>query len=108
MRVLWRPLEGFDWKMLIFCPRSQFLAGSSHAPAIFSEKSARDWSLIMRFWTAGFTACPPDIQIGQLSSVGFGEILLNLVSLWEIEPRGGEFAGGGLRVPTLRPMAGAW
>ena len=42
MRALWR---GFDWKMLIFGPRSQFLAGSSHAAAI-SQKSARDWSLI--------------------------------------------------------------
>jgi hypothetical protein len=38
MRALWR---GFDWKMPIFCPRSQFLAGSSHTAAIFS-KSARD------------------------------------------------------------------
>ena len=38
MRALWR---GFDWKMPIFCPESQFLAGSSHAAAIFS-KSAGD------------------------------------------------------------------
>jgi hypothetical protein len=45
MRILWR---GFDWKMPIFCPRSQFLAGSSHAAAIFS-KIARDLPDIMRF-----------------------------------------------------------
>jgi hypothetical protein len=38
MRALWRR---FGWKMPIFCPKSQFLAGSSHAAAIFS-KSARD------------------------------------------------------------------
>ena len=55
MRALWR---GFDWKMLIFCPKSQFLAGSSHAAAIFS-KSARDSPLIMRFldsWLHGASA----------------------------------------------------
>jgi hypothetical protein len=40
MRALW-VWRGFEWKMPIFCPRSQFLAGSSHAAAIFS-KSARD------------------------------------------------------------------
>jgi hypothetical protein len=34
MRALWR---WFDWKMPIFCPRSQFLAGSSHAAAIFAK-----------------------------------------------------------------------
>ena len=45
MRALWR---GFGRKMLTFYPRSQFLAGSSHAAAIFS-KSARDSPLIMRF-----------------------------------------------------------
>jgi hypothetical protein len=28
MRALWRR---FEWKMPIFCPKSQFLAGSSHA-----------------------------------------------------------------------------
>ena len=37
-------------------------------------------------------------QTGQLSSVGF---LKNPTSM-------GEFVGGGLRVPTLQPMAGAW
>jgi hypothetical protein len=55
MRALWR---WFDWKMRIFCPRSQFLAGSSHAAEIFS-KSARDWQLIMRFldsWLHGASA----------------------------------------------------
>ena len=55
MRALWR---GFDWKMLIFGPRFQFLAGSSHAAAIFS-KSARDSPLIMRFldsWLHGASA----------------------------------------------------
>ena len=55
MRALWRR---FDWKMLIFGPQSQFLAGSSHAAAIFS-KSARDWPLIMRFldsWLHGASA----------------------------------------------------
>ena len=55
MRALWR---GFDRKMPIFGPRFQFLAGSSHAAAIFS-KSARDWSLIMRFldsWLHGASA----------------------------------------------------
>ena len=36
MRALWRR---FDWKMLIFCPKSQFLAGSSHAAAIFSNRT---------------------------------------------------------------------
>ena len=45
MRTLWR---GFDRKMPIFCPRSQFFTGSSHAAAIFS-KSARDWPVIIRF-----------------------------------------------------------
>ena len=35
MRALWR---GFDWKMPIFCPKSQFLAGSSHAAAIKKYK----------------------------------------------------------------------
>jgi hypothetical protein len=58
MRAPWR---GFDWKMRLFCPRSQFLAGSSHAAGIFS-KSARlgtDY-LLSAFWTAGFTARPPD------------------------------------------------
>ena len=44
MRALWR---GFDWEMPIFCLRFHFLAGSSHAA----------WA----FWTAGFTARPPDI-----------------------------------------------
>ena len=55
MRALWR---GFDWKMLIFGPWSQFLAGSSHAAAIFS-KSAKDWLLIIRFldsWLYGASA----------------------------------------------------
>jgi hypothetical protein len=33
-------MEGFDGKMLIFGPRSQFLAaGSSHAAAIFSNRT---------------------------------------------------------------------
>jgi hypothetical protein len=36
MRVLWRE---FEWKMPIFCPRSQFLASSSHAAAIFSNRT---------------------------------------------------------------------
>ena len=55
MRALWRE---FKWEMPIFCLRSQFLAGSSHAVANFS-KSARDWSLIMRFldsWLHGASA----------------------------------------------------
>jgi hypothetical protein len=34
-------MEEFEWKMPIFCARSQFLAGSSHTAANFS-KSARD------------------------------------------------------------------
>jgi hypothetical protein len=44
--------------MPIFCPKSQFLAGSSHAAAIVS-KSARAWSLIMHFldsWPHGASA----------------------------------------------------
>ena len=36
MRALWR---AFDWKMPIFGLRSQFLAGSSHAAAIFSNRT---------------------------------------------------------------------
>jgi hypothetical protein len=55
MRALWRR---FEWKMPIFCPQTQFLAGSLHAAAIFS-KNARDWPLIMRFldsWLHGASA----------------------------------------------------
>jgi hypothetical protein len=51
---VWGLYGGFDWKMPIFCPRSQFLTGSSHAAAIFSDQ------LLFAFWTAGFTARPPD------------------------------------------------
>jgi hypothetical protein len=32
-------MEGFERKMLIFGPRSHFLAGSSHAAAIFSNRT---------------------------------------------------------------------
>ena len=58
MRVLWR---GVEWKMPIFCPRSQFVAGSSYAMAIFSKKMQGTNHLLCAFWTAGFTARPPDI-----------------------------------------------
>ena len=54
-------MEGFEWKMPIFCPRPQFLAGSSHAPAIFS-KSARDSSLIVMIIT-GSTTCNTIFQV---------------------------------------------
>ena len=55
MRALWR---GSEWKMPIFCPRSQFLAGSSYA---FSQKVHGTDHLLCAFWTAGFTARAPDI-----------------------------------------------
>ena len=60
MKALWR---GFDKKMLIFVPRSQFLAGSSHAAAIFSNRTYLGTTdhLFCAFWTAGFTARPPNI-----------------------------------------------
>ena len=56
MRALWR---GFDWEMPIFCPRSQFLVGSS--PRQFFQKAQGTDRLLCAFWTAGFTARPPDI-----------------------------------------------
>jgi hypothetical protein len=60
MRVLWR---GFDWKMPIFYPRSQFLASYSHAAAIFS-KSARNSSLIMRFLDSWLHGASTGYRVG--------------------------------------------
>ena len=89
MRALWRV---FDWKMPIFCPRSQFLAGSSHAAAIFS-KSARYWPLIMRFldsWldgaSAGYRVCvvyPKILGIKSNNCVYF-KVVCQVV--WWLEP----------------------
>jgi hypothetical protein len=62
MRALWRR---FDWKMPIFCPRSQFLAGSSHAAAIFS-KSARDSVLIMRFLDSWLHAASTGYRVDEV------------------------------------------
>ena len=62
MRALW---GRFDWKMPIFCPKSQFLAGSSHAAAIFS-KSARDWSLIMRFLDSWLHGASAGYRVGEV------------------------------------------
>ena len=58
MGALWRE---FELKIPIFCPRSQFLAGSSHAAAIFSKSAMTD-HLLCAYWTAGFTARAPDIR----------------------------------------------
>ena len=58
--AVWR---GFGWKMLIFCPRFQFLVSSSHAVAIFS-KSARDSSLIMRFLDSWLHAASGAYRVG--------------------------------------------
>jgi hypothetical protein len=49
--------------MPIFCPRSQFLAGSSHAAAIFS-KSARDSPHIMRFLDSWLHAASAGYRVG--------------------------------------------
>jgi hypothetical protein len=62
MRALWRR---FDWKMPIFCPKSQILAGSSHAAAIFS-KSARDWPLIMRFLDSWLHGASAEYRVGEV------------------------------------------
>jgi hypothetical protein len=51
--------------MPIFCPRSQFLAGSSHAAAIFS-KSAGDWPFIMRFLDSWLHAASAGYRVGWL------------------------------------------
>jgi hypothetical protein len=69
MRALWR---GFEWKIPIFCPRSQLLAGSSHAVAIFPNRTYH-WSLIMRFldsWHHGASAgCRVDIAYPNISGI---------------------------------------
>jgi hypothetical protein len=62
MRALWR---WFDWKMQIFCPRSQFLAGSSQAAAIFS-KSVGDWALIMGFLDSWLHAASAGYRVGEV------------------------------------------
>jgi hypothetical protein len=54
------PWGGFERKMPIFCPRSQFLAGSSDTPQQFSPIAHNTYHLLCAFWTAGFTARPPD------------------------------------------------
>jgi hypothetical protein len=62
MRALWRR---FDWKMPIFCPKSQFLVGSSHAAAIFS-KGARDSPLIMRFLVSWLRGASAGYRVGEV------------------------------------------
>jgi hypothetical protein len=59
MRALWRGLERI---MPIFCPRSQFLAGSSHAVAKKNFKVQGTDHLLSGLWTAGLTAPAPDIE----------------------------------------------
>jgi hypothetical protein len=49
----------------------------------------------------------PNWVRADIKSVFLAFKILSLL-IWEIEPRGGEFPGGGLRVPTVRPMARAW
>jgi hypothetical protein len=56
MRALWR---GFERKMPIFCPRSLWPA--PHTPQQFSRKAQGTDHFLCAYWTAGFTARPPDI-----------------------------------------------
>jgi hypothetical protein len=57
MRALWR---GFEWKIPIFCTRSLWPA--PHTPQQFSQKAQGTDHFLCAYWTAGFTARPPDIR----------------------------------------------
>jgi hypothetical protein len=69
--------------MPIFCPRSQFLAGSSHAAAIFSKMQGTD-HLLCAFWTTGFTARPPHIAAPTHKVVNLTRTRINYASVHAI------------------------